>query len=264
MINKIKRKLLHLTDEFKFFLVNDFWFSIPAGKQNLKGLEKYRNRYEGKRCFIMGNGPSLLKCDLTLLKNEITIASNAQFLIWDQMGFVPQFLTVEDRLVAEDRKDELNAIENTTKIFPRDLSKFLKRSSNTFHIRFLRNYKHFPKFSPDFVNEVYWGGTVSFLNLQLAYYLGFKEIYMIGFDHSYKVTEQIESHVITSDHDDINHIHPNYFGKGYRWHDPNVERMETAYVCAKSFFESKNIKVFNATVGGKLEVFDRIEYNSLF
>ncbi|RZJ82480.1 MAG: DUF115 domain-containing protein [Flavobacterium sp.] len=264
MINKIKRRLLHISNEFKFFCVNRLWFSTPAGRRNLKELKKYKNKYAGKRCFIMGNGPSLLKCDLKLLKDEVTIASNAQFLIWDQMGFIPQFLTVEDRLVAEDRKDELNAIDKTTKIFPRDLSKFLKISENTFYIDFLRNYKDFPKFSDDFVAKVYWGGTVSFLNLQLAYYLGFKEIYMIGFDHSYKVTEKIESHVITSDHDDVNHIHPNYFGKGYRWHDPNVERMELAYVRAKSFFESKGVKVFNATVGGKLEVFERIDYVSLF
>ena len=48
----------------------------------------------------MGNGPSLLKCDLTLLKDELTVGSNAQYLIWDSMGFTPNFLTVEDRLVA--------------------------------------------------------------------------------------------------------------------------------------------------------------------
>lgn len=264
MIKKIKRKLLYLSTEFKLYCMNQLWFLTPSGRKNLKHLEKYKNMYNGQRCFIMGNGPSLLKCDLTLLKDEITIASNAQFLIWDQMGFVPQFLTVEDRLVAEDRKDELNAISKTTKIFPRDLSKHLKRSNNAIYINFLRNYKDFPKFSDDFLKQVYWGGTVSFLNLQLAYYLGFKEIYMIGFDHSYKVTEKIESHVITSDHDDVNHIHPDYFGKGFRWHDPNVERMETSYICAQSFFNKNNIKIYNATIGGKLEVFERIDYTSLF
>jgi hypothetical protein len=131
-------------------------------------------------------------------------------------------------------------------------------------INFIREYKPFPKFSNDFSEKVFWGGTVSFLNLQFAFYLGCNPIYLIGFDHNYTVTEKSENFVITSEKDDINHIHPNYFGKGYRWHDPNVERMERSYLEAKKFFHQHNVKIFNATIGGKLEVFERCEYDKIF
>lgn len=231
---------------------------------NKNKLTSLNGKYPEKRCFIMANGPSLLNCDLTLLKNEITISCNAQFLIWDKMGFIPTFHTVEDTLVAEDRSKELNAINSTTKIFPRDVSYCLDYDRNTIFINFKRNYKLFPKFSDDFTKVVYWGGTVSFLNMQLAYLLGCKEIYLIGFDHNYKVPSKIVDTVITSEENDVNHIHPDYFGKGYRWHDPNVARMEQAYVEARRFFDEKKIKIMNATIGGKLEVFERIDYNSLF
>lgn len=241
-----------------------FWSVGPEGKDNRRKLAALRRKFAGRRCFVMANGPSLLKCDLTLLKNEITICSNAQYLIWDKMGFVPNFLTVEDRLVAEDRCKELNAIQEVTKIYPLDLSYCLKNTGDTIFINFIRDYKPFPQFSPDFEKIVYWGGTVSALNLQLAYYLGCQEIYLIGFDHNYKVPDKIVNHVITSEHDDVNHIHPNYFGKGYRWHDPNVMRMEQSYVEARRFLDHRGIKVRNATIGGKLEVFERIDYASLF
>lgn len=240
------------------------WSMTSEGRQNQLALERLKAKFAGRRCFVLANGPSLLRCDLTRLKNEVTICSNAQYLIWDQMGFIPDFLTVEDRLVAEDRCNELNAIEQTTKIFPRDLSYCLKKTDNTIYINFVRNHKKFPRFSPEFNRLVCWGGTVSVLNLQLAYYLGCSEIYLIGFDHEYKVPDKIDNLVITSDADDVNHIHPDYFGKGYRWHDPNLERMESAYIEARKFLDAHNVRVRNATVGGKLEVFERVDYASLF
>jgi hypothetical protein len=256
MIEKIKRKFHTIKDQL--------WFDSKTGKENYRRLENLKDIYKGRRVFILGNGPSLLKCDLTLLKDEITIVSNANFLIWDKMGFIPNILTVEDRLVAEDRKEELNNLRGIKKIFPKDLSYVLKYDSDTIYLNFLRGYLEFPKFSASFEKEVYWGGTVSYLNMQLANFLGGNEIYLIGFDHSYKVPEKMNNTVITSETEDVNHIHPDYFGKGYRWHDPKVDRMEMAYLEAKVFLESKGVKIYNSTVGGKLEVFERVDYNTLF
>ena len=68
----------------------------------------------------------------------------------------------------------------------------------------------------------------------------------------------------TSGGDDPNHFHPDYFGKGYRWHNPRLDRMELAYRKAKRVFEADGRRVVNATLGGKLEVFERVDYDSLF
>lgn len=260
MLEKIERKLKYYKKNFE----DTVWFHTPKGIKNAKKLAGLKNKHAGKRCFIMGNGPSLLKCDISLLNDEITIASNAQFLIWDQYGFKPKYLTVEDRLVAEDRGAQLDEIEYVQKIFPKDLSYALSYTPSTLYINFLRNYPNFPQFSDDFVKQVYWGGTVTYLNLQLAYFMGCTEVYMIGFDHYYKVPAKMDNTVITSEVDDENHIHPDYFGKGYRWHDPNIERMEQSYEKAREFFEAHNVIIRNATVGGHLETFERIDFNTLF
>lgn len=240
------------------------WSLSPEGRRSKRRLAELKGTFSGRRCFIMGNGPSLLKCDLSLLENEITICSNAQYLIWDDMGFVPTFLTVEDRLVAEDRASELCALNQTIKVFPRDLLYCLRGSADTIFVNFARDYQPFPQFTSDFQQIVYWGGTVTMLNLQLAYYLGCDEIYLVGFDHHYEVPKVMDGHVITSHGDDVNHIHPKYFGEGYRWHDPNLARMEQAYSVARRFLEANGITVRNATIGGHLEVFERIDYGRLF
>ena len=261
---RILGRLQRETAKYQKSLTERIWSASSDGRQSANRLAGLDGRFAGRRCFVMGNGPSLLKCDLSLLKGEVTIGSNAQYLSWDTMGFVPTFLTVEDRLVAEDRADELRALEQPIKVFPRDLLYCLRGSKNTIFINFVRDYRPFPQFTSDFQNVAYWGGTVSVLNLQLAYYLGCSEIYLIGFDHNYKVPDDIKDHVITSQGDDVNHIHPDYFGKGYRWHDPNLARMEQSYAEARRFLDAKGIPVRNATVGGHLEVFERTDYASLF
>ena len=92
-------------------------------------------------------------------------------------------------------------------------------------------------------------------------------MYLIGMDHEYKPptkTDEVDGVVITSRSTDVNHFHPDYFGPGYRWHDPKVERMEKAYLAAREFSLRDNMRIFNATSGGKLEVFPRVDYDSLF
>lgn len=240
------------------------WWWTPHGLRNKRRLEQLRGRYRSERCFVMGNGPSLRQTDVTLLRNEVTIASNGIFLLFDEMGYRPTFLTVEDRLVAEDRAEKLNSIGDTQKIFPRDLSYCLKPDEWTLYVNFAREYDGFPKFSDALDRVAYWGGTVSVLNLQLAYHVGCSPIYLIGFDHSYAVPARMSnSSVITSEGEDPNHFHPDYFGKGYRWHDPQVDRMEAGLRACRDFLEARGVKVYNATLGGKLEVFDRVDYDSI-
>lgn len=240
------------------------WSLTSAGRSNARSVRRLRGAHKGRRAFVMGNGPSLLKCDLNRLDSEVTIVSNAHYLIWDQLSYVPTFLTVEDRLVAEDRASELRDIHGTTRIFPFDLRPFLgPAASDKLYLNFPRSYRPFPRFSRDLARQAFWGGTVSYLNLQIAAYLGCNPIVLIGFDHSYSVPSgSIHDHVIHSDVEDVNHIHPNYFGPGYRWHDPNVARMEASYRFARAELESCGVQVLNATVGGHLEVFDRISFDS--
>lgn len=232
-----------------------------------KRTQQLRDRYAGRRCFVIGNGPSLSQTLLDLLTNEVTIASNGIFLLFGETSFRPTFYTVEDRLVAEDRAPTINELRGVPKIFPADLWAHLKEDEDTIWVNFKRGHYHgFPKFSDRFDEIVYWGGTVTFVNLQLAWHLGCHEVYLVGVDHSYRPpssSDDVEGNVITSQSADVNHFHPDYFGPGYRWHDPNVDRMELAYVEAHRFFIEHGGVIYNATVGGKLEIFPRVDYGQI-
>ncbi|WKZ52789.1 MAG: hypothetical protein QY329_08615 [Anaerolineales bacterium] len=69
--------------------------------------------------------------------------------------------------------------------------------------------------------------------------------------------------LISTEHD-LNHFDPRYFGAGKKWHEPHVERMIFHYEQAKKVCDEINVQVFNATIGGNLEVFPRVNYQELF
>ena len=129
-----------------------------------------------------------------------------------------------------------------------------------------RNYSGFPHFSENAARAVWVGGTVSYIGMQLAFFMGVETLYLIGFDHSYTIPDSgiREGNEILSTGDDPNHFHADYFGDGYRWHDPRVDRMEQAYVSANRSYLQGNRRILNATEGGKLEVFPRVDFRSLF
>jgi hypothetical protein len=122
-----------------------------------------------------------------------------------------------------------------------------------------------PRFSTDASKQLYCGQSVTYINLQLAYFLGFSEVYLIGMDFSYEIPDSHKrtGDVLLSDTDDTNHFHKDYFGKGKTWKDPKIDRVGLNYKMAKLAFEGTGRKIFNATVGGKLEIFDRVDYHNL-
>ena len=59
----------------------------PWRRNTINQLRTLKDSHQGQRCFIMGNGPSLAKTDLSKLKNEFTFGMNRIYLAFPQMGF---------------------------------------------------------------------------------------------------------------------------------------------------------------------------------
>lgn len=235
---------------------------------NDRRVRSFHDHVAGGRVWIIGNGPSLADTDLTLLAGQTTIGTNSIFLNRDAMGFDPTHYVVEDYLVAEDRADDIAAIHGSTKWFGNYLRYALPDAPDTLWLNVSVDYRErpdWPRFSRDASRIVHVGGTVTYLCIQLAYYLGAAEVVLVGVDHSYDVPddEPLEGNTITSTRDDVNHFHPDYFGAGKRWHLPRVDRMERAYVRAREVFAQDGRRIVNATKGGRLEVFPRVDYDTL-
>jgi glycosyltransferase involved in cell wall biosynthesis len=261
----LKDRVEGLKKVLKVYHEYDFYY-----KNKLIDLrQKFKDR---DRAFIIGNGPSLNYTDLELLREEVTFGVNGIFLKTQENGWQPTFYVVEDHLVAEDRSQNINSFTGIIKLFPIYLAYCLDEGENTifFNHRPRKSYPNGFDFSTDASLCTYTGCTVTFTCMQLAYYLGFKNIYLIGVDADYripsdvKVTQEYQTETLDMESDDVNHFHPDYFGKGYRWHDPQVGKMKEAYTEARAVCNRTKVNIYNATRGGKLEVFPRVDYYTLF
>ncbi|MEZ5928548.1 MAG: glycosyltransferase [Parvularculaceae bacterium] len=232
-----------------------------------------KDKWRGERCIIIGNGPSINKTDLTKLRNEFTFAVNGIFYKKAEMGFDPTFYVVEDSSVMKENIDAIKAYQGEYKLFPTLYRKLHPKEDNVFFFQMNRGFYEqespsfcVPRFSVDAARRVYCGQSVTHINLQLAYYFGFSEVYLIGVDFSYVIPESAirKGDIILSTEDDPNHFHGDYFGKGKTWKDPKLHRVKLNYELARDMFEADERKVYNATKGGALEVFERADYDAIF
>lgn len=256
----ITRLLSYSLVKFKRFLSkSDFG--------NWKSLE---NKYQGKRIFILGNGPSLNETELYLLKNEHTMCFNRINLMFERLNWLPDFYVLTDDLLIKDMYVEVvnEIIPNVGYAFFPDIHPsnvdFKKRIGEHEKVFYLNTDN--PEFRSDLPNCGI-NKTVVNAGMQIAIYLGFTEIYLIGVDMTFG-----DQHVKKSNSrewramkdDDPNHFDPRYFGRGRRYHNPTVIEMMQQFEKGRVFFEELGVKVFNATKGGKLEVFERVEFLKLF
>jgi len=238
----------------------------PYSTAERKAVEAFRDRHAGEVGMIIANGPSLNEIDFEKVKNFVTIGMNRIYLLYDKYDFRPDYYCLEDHLVAEDNAQEINALQGSVMFVPKDLS-YCIRNPNVLYVNLIRRYwgmRRNSRFSTDFSQCVYWGGTVTYYALQLAYYLGFSKVYIVGLDHNYNKPSHVTGQqTFISQGDDVNHFDPRYFGRGKRWHAPNVGRMELSYVKAKEAFEQASRKIINATPHSKLDVFAKIDFEDI-
>ena len=86
---------------------------------------------------------------------------------------------------------------------------------------------------------------------------------MIGVDHHFRTTVNNKGEIVIDDKV------KDYFTDKYnedkdKLYIPNTEKSTLTYVAMKRHCDQRGIRVYNATRGGKLEVFPRVEFDSLF
>lgn len=232
----------------------------PRLRISREKIKQYKNIYKGQRCFIWGNGPSLRKIDLSLLKNEINFGLNRIYLIYSEIGYSSTYLLSVNDLVLEQCAQEFDALQ---------IPKFISwRGRNYFeqdrNLIFLdTDYTQRETFTKDMAGRVYEGCTVTYVALQLAFYMGFETAILIGVDHHFE-TKGPPNETVISAGQDPNHFHPEYFGEGFSWQLPDYRCSERAYRMAREAFEAEGRRVLDATVEGNLEVFPKVEFQSLF
>lgn len=216
----------------------------------------YKNIHKEKRCFILATGPSLTFDDINKLKNEYTFGMNSICLTYDKTDWRPTYFAIQDNMVFEKlesvirKHNEVKTFvsDNITKKYKRENEWIIFPQDSEYHLYEILKGKYFAKFSDDSYKIVYDGYSIAYSILQLAVYMGFKEIYLLGADCTY--ANNSKEHFIDAGVKDRSRIYA-------------TQKLVTAYKVAKEFADSHNIKIYNATRGGVLEVFPRVNLDEV-
>jgi len=242
-----------------------------------KALLSLKDRYKGRSCVIIGNGPSLTMEDLTAIHEAglVTVASNRIYLAFDKTPWRPDIYTAADQLVIEQNALEMQTL-GMTKIIPSRFQGFFGGSpdkhpgcSSAGDIIFFRsrgnkqrNPAHYvPKIPDNAMDGFFVGQTVTVLNIQVAYWLGCTSLYLIGLDGKYSVPDKSAEHssygAVAVSSGEENHFSKDYRKKGESWSIPRPDLHEIEYRACRTFMESRNIQLVNASRVSYVKAFEK-------
>jgi hypothetical protein len=228
------------------------WDINPESWRSRRKIKQFESKYLNKKAVIICNGPSLLKSDFSLLNNIFTFGLNKINLLFEKTDFRPSCIVSVNPLVIEQNSSFYN--QTTIPLFLDSFAvKFVGHSSTKI---FFHSYRQ-DKFARDCSISIYPGYTVTFVAMQLAFYMGFSDVTLIGCDHSFSNKGPSNMKVISGekDHD---HFDPNYFAGGLEWQLPDLAGSEYNYSKAKSVYEASGRRLVNSTEGGELELLPRV------
>jgi len=257
---------------------NMIWQAVllPNFIHERKRLKRFKGlHHHKKRCFLVGNGPSIKNQDLTLLKDEIVFVAN-HFVLHEQYEeILPTYYCVSDpRLFIKGTNREwgelmLKKTKSTIKFFPLRAKRAAQKNKyfvgdEIYYLNYLAHKRIWEqnKMSLNIEKGVYTGDTIIVdFCLPLAFYMGFREIYLLGCDSDYGL-ESAEDYSEGYFYDpskttgmrQAKEYHKNY------WYNNIIKSYEVAKRC----FERNDCRIYNATEGGKLEVFKRVDFKNLF
>jgi hypothetical protein len=125
----------------------------------------------------------------------------------------------------------------------------------------VRQVAGFPSlFSKDASRRVSPGGSSLFVAMQIAYYLGIRNFYVYGADFSFRFTPVPGATGFRTASGDGNHFIKNY-RSGRPWCPPALQNILSSFLSARMLMEADGGFIKNATRGGELDVFERMDFD---
>lgn len=233
--------------------------------RNLKGIHR------GERCFIVLNGPSLNNYDLTRIKNEFTICTN-YFYQTDYFDAInPNYYCITDSNFFNVKKnfEQIDHVENILRTG--NDCKFI------FNIKYVESFKMtdtvyvtYSKHMPNILNtanrlESFSSNfiSVSLYAMNVAIYLGFSEIFLLGYDfepgilsHFYKdndaESKSKEKQKLETSKEDVCSKYWQYA----------IAQYQNYYF--NDFAKRKGVKIFNCNKSSNVRSYDFIDYEKIF
>lgn len=241
-----------------FFQVKNI---MGMGKETKK-LRKFKDKHRGERCFIIATGPSLLKEDILKLKNEYTISLNAVFGIGRQIDWRPTYYVLLDpglcrRFKKNGSLGNIDELATDAIFFNRENKRELisTKKVNYINISYLDHVYNFEnsttfKESFDLGFGLYDCFSTTHDCIQIAMYMGFSEIYLLGADNNYQGAKK---HCVDIPGDEVEDARALSVQRGN----------DIAYEFIKRIAEKRKVKIYNCTRGGRVNTFERVALDDL-
>lgn len=253
-----------------FATVNLLAFYLSGqNRTNKELISALRDKYKGRRCFIICNGPSLRIEDLDKIheNGDVSIAMNMIGRCFDKTKWRPTVLMASDGCVLHPKNKKV-VDETECEYKFRWKKHFLRVGTKYGKPVFYDSIGDMelldcPKFTTALDKALYSIGTTAYEAVEVALFLGCNEIYVIGCDMSYAVNVDRNGHIY------YNNTNKQHF---YADKDESMSKvvpnptwqLELAWKAALHFSKELNFQLYNATRGGHLEILPRIDFDTLF
>ena len=255
------------------------WERARFAAVDARRIRSLRGIHAGERCFVIGNGPSLAAMDLTPLARERTFVSNMFANHPDLEALSPTYYCISDwvhwssgRGFTENLKDAFRRLSSTTFLFEYDAKRVVDHTPelDKREVHYFFQAADEPvwegHFQADATRPLHWGRTVMIdACLPLAIHMGFREIILIGNDFNWNVDKQPDlasAYFYAADKDDRGLTRS--AAHAHTGQPEHVALAMSAFEVVRERAEAVGVRILNAGIGGKLEVFPRVDYKSLF
>jgi hypothetical protein len=246
----IQRRIIAATRPARYVL-GSLLFKTFA---NTELLVAQRNRFCGEAMLVVGNGPSLNHTPLDDFLGVPAIGMNKIDLIYPRTRWRPSLVVCLNNVVAQQHQDYFASSD--IPVFVAWNARWLIRSENRDKLAYF-NTTLSSRFSTNALHGFGSSATVTYVALQMAYWMGANPVILFGVDHSFKYSGPASTYQ-KREGPDVNHFDPNYFKSGTFWGTPDLGQSEIDYGRARDAFKAAERKVYDATIDGKLEVFEKI------
>lgn len=262
-------------------MLGQFLLRLGPGRERLTPEEnallakndELRDRHRGERCFILGAGSSIKKQDLKKLKGETVISVSNAFVHPDYPLFRPKYHvlpSVFGHTMYETDKYIKWLKEMEEKTFDAEMFfHYGDRSPIEKNGLFRARTVHWVEYAP-------WDGSfdtpldlskvpfilsVSELAITVALFMGFEKIYLLGFDHDWfngplvYFYDEKKEHAMQPDKSKIAFADSEF---QMRRHAEIFKKYKYLYGLRKNIYNA------NADPESYVDVFPKVEYDSLF
>ena len=250
--------------------INVIFNSMPAELRGLKKLQKkvayralsnrilssYKDKHSGRRCVIIGSGPSLKAMDLSFLKDEITFGFDHFDLELDNQNFNPTYYICLNPLLIDQNLEKIQQM-TSTRFLSDEVMPFIRDSKAVFLTK--TNKLTFVR---DPENALSDARTTTYIALQLACFMGFEEAILIGNDHNLLNSDKKIIQMEGNENETM--LLQEYSEQNIKSYLTDLEKAEVAYQMARTNYESEGRRIIDATVNSKLEIFPKADYRRIF